>query len=157
MVLFLHGEAPFALACEKDPKLLEEAMRKGVLLATPVTLMALLKSAAYGWQQAKIQANAGEIRAAAVELLKRFGKLGEHIGSVGEGLGKAVKSYNCFAGSLESRIYPQARRIQELGIQAYKGKGEVIEFNALPSPGEAPRAIDPAPLAALAADSQPLP
>lgn len=151
VVLFLHGEAPFALACEKDPKLLEEAMRQGVLLATPVTLMALLKSAAYGWQQRRIQDNAEDIRATAAELIKRLSTMAEHIKSMGDGLGKAVKSYNSFAGSLEGRIYPQARRIQDLGVTAYKKKGELIEFETLPSLGEEPRTVDPTPLLALAA------
>lgn len=142
VVLFLHGEGPFALACEKDPELLQFAMSKNVLLATPVTLMALLKSTAFGWQQQRIQDNAEQIRATAADLIKRFAAMAGHIKGVGDGLGKAVGSYNAFAGSLERMVIPQAKRIQALGVQVYKKKGEVIELPVLDALHEAPRAID---------------
>jgi len=142
VVLFLHGEGPFALACEKDPGLLQDALRQNVLLATPVTLMALLKSAAYGWQQQRIQENAEEIRRTAAELVKRLATMADHIGDLGEHLGKATGSYNAFAGSLERMVLPQARRIQALGVQAYTRKGELIELPALDALHEAPRALD---------------
>jgi DNA recombination protein RmuC len=150
VVLFLHGEGPFALACEKDPNLLQDALRQNVLLATPVTLIALLKSAAFGWQQQRIQDNAEQIRATAAELIKRLAGMTGHIASVGEGLGKAIGSYNAFAGNLERMVMPQARRIQALGVQAYRKKGELIELPVLEPLQEAPRLVDVEQLASLA-------
>ena len=149
VVLFLHGEGPFALACEQDPGLLQDALRQNVLLATPVTLIALLKSAAFGWQQQRIQDNAEQIRATAAELIKRLAVMTQHIANLGEGLGKAVGSYNAFAGSLERMVLPQARRIQALGVQAYTRKGEELALPVVELVHEQARVMDGELLASL--------
>jgi len=115
VVLFLPGEHFLGAALAADPALLEEAFRQGVILATPTTLVALLKSVAYGWQQEAIAANAREIGAAARELYDRLRVFAGHLDRVGAALGQAVDQYNRAAGSFASRLLPQGRRLEELG------------------------------------------
>jgi DNA recombination protein RmuC len=115
VVMFIPGEIFFSAALEQDPTLIEAGGGR-VVLATPTTLIALLKAVSYGWMQQETADNADEIRKAGSELYDRLSVLIEHFGSVGASLGKAVDSYNKAVMSFESRMLPSARRFRELGI-----------------------------------------
>ncbi len=116
VVLFLPGEAFFAAAMESDPSLLEAALTERVLLATPTTLIALLKAASYGWRQERVADDAARIVALARELQQRLITFDEKLGEVGAGLKRAVTAYNSAVGSLESRVLVSARKLGELGV-----------------------------------------
>lgn len=132
VVLFLPGETFFAAALEQDPKLIEDAFSESVVLATPTTLVALLKSVAYGWRQEKLAANAREIAAAARELYDRTRVFSEHFAAVGKGLDTAVAAYNRGVGSYVSRVVPQGRRLEELGAGGDKVLAEPDAIDAAP-------------------------
>ena len=116
VVMFVPNDACLSAAFEKDGDLLEYAMQQRVLPTTPVTLLALLKTVAYGWQQHKMAENAREIAEQGRELHDRLGKFVEHFQRAGSGLENAVKAYNDAVGSLESRLFPAARRLKDMGV-----------------------------------------
>ena len=116
VVLFLPGDQFLSAALAERPELLETALKQNVILATPSTLMALLKTVAYGWRQAAVAKNAAIIRELGQELYRRLGNFTGHLGRVGQRLGAAVEAYNSAVGSLERQVMPQARRFPELGV-----------------------------------------
>src|SRR6202142_732991 len=109
VILFLSA------ALAERPELLETALRAGVIIATPSTLIALLKAVAYGWRQAAVAANAAQIRDLGQELHRRLERFVAHLGKAGRHLGAAVESYNGAVGAFESQVLPGARRFTELG------------------------------------------
>lgn len=120
VVLFLPGEQFLGAALEQDPQLIEDGFARGVVLATPTTLMALLRAVAYGWRQEQLTAHAEEAGRLGKDLYERMAVLAEHLNDVGQALGKSVSSYNRAVGSLETRILPAARRFKDLGVSSDK-------------------------------------
>ena len=114
-VLFLPGDQFLSAALAERPELLENALRQSVIIATPSTLIALLKAVAYGWRQAQVAENAAEIRDLGQELHRRLGSFVSHLARTGQRLEGAVEAYNSAVGSLERQVLPQARRFTELG------------------------------------------
>ena len=115
VVLFLPGDHFLSAALERDPDLLDRALGKKVLLATPATLISVLKGVAYGWRQERLAKNAEELRRIAEEFYERMRVFVESYAESGRLLGKAVEAYNRSAGSWESRLAPSLRRMRELG------------------------------------------
>ena len=117
VAMFIPGENFYAAAIERDPTLFQDAIENKVLIVTPTTLIALAKAIAVGWRQEKIAENARHIAELGRELYRRLAVMGTHVAGVGAGLDSAVKRYNEFVGSLESRVLPQARRFNELELE----------------------------------------
>jgi DNA recombination protein RmuC len=114
-VLFLPGDQFLSAALAERPDLLENAMRQGIILATPSTLIALFKAVAYGWRQAAVAEHAAKILELGQDLHRRLGSFVGHLERSGERLGAAVDAYNSAIASLERQVLPQARRFTELG------------------------------------------
>lgn len=116
VVLFIPGDAFLAPALEQDPGLLEEAMRRRVLIATPTTLMAMLRTVCYAWQQEALTENAKAVFELGQELYRRLGGLGGHVDKLGRSLRRAVDDYNSAVGSLERTVLSQARKMADLKV-----------------------------------------
>jgi DNA recombination protein RmuC len=117
VVLFLPGDQFLSAALQENPRLIDDAMRQNVMLATPTSLIALLKVVSYGWRQTALAENAAQIRRLGEELYKRLAVFGEHLGKLGKSLGSSVDSFNRAVGSLEQQVLPAARRFPELGLR----------------------------------------
>jgi DNA recombination protein RmuC len=118
VVMFLPVESLLAEALRSDPALLDYALGKGVVLATPSNLLAILKTVAVIWQQHTVAEQAQELLELGKSLYASLGGLGDHVAKLGAGLETAVKRYNDLVGSLEGRLLPRARRLE--GFDASK-------------------------------------
>jgi DNA recombination protein RmuC len=143
VVCFVPGEAFLAAACEADPSLLEAAMAKRVVLATPTTLLALLRTVALTWQQDALAGSARQLFDVGRELHARLGTLGGHTGKLGRDLQRAVEGYNAMVSSLESRVLVTARRMRDLGVVDDE-LAVVPPVAVAPRPLTAPELIDDA-------------
>jgi len=120
VVLFLPGDSFLAAAVESDPSIMDRAISKKVLLATPMTLVALLKAAAYGWRQEAVSQSAEEVSELGRQLYDRISTFADHLDSTSKGLAAAVRHFNSAIGSFEQQLLPRARRFEELGAKGTK-------------------------------------
>jgi DNA recombination protein RmuC len=141
VVMFVPGESLLTSALQEDPTLLEFSMNRGVMLASPLTLIALLRAIAYGWQQETIARNAQEISDLGRQLYDRISKLAEHFESVGRSLARSVQAYNSAVGTLESRVLVTARRLKDKGVTAPDEFPEPETVDQTPRPLGAPELV----------------
>jgi DNA recombination protein RmuC len=127
VVLFVPGESFFSAALEQDRTLIEDAIEKRVVLASPTTLIALLRAIAYGWKQQLVAENAERIKDLGKELYDRVVKFAEHLSEIAKGLERASKAYNNAVASFDSRLIPSARKFREMGV----GSEEVPELEPI--------------------------
>jgi DNA recombination protein RmuC len=137
-VLFLPGDQFLSAALAERPDLLDAALKQSIIIATPSTLMALLKVVAYGWRQAAASQNAAEIRELGQELHRRLSTFVGHLQKVGRSLDNALGAYNAAVGSFERNVTPQARRFTELGatadvLPAVEPAEQVVRLPQLPT------------------------
>ena len=147
VVMYIPGEHFLTAALEQDPGLWEWAFERRVLLATPTNLVAIARTVATVWKQEKLAAEAGKIAELGKELHSRLATMAEHVASVGTNLGRMNNAYNKMVGSLESQVFTQARRFEELGAGSAKEIEEPPVIEASPraltklanSPDDAPQ------------------
>ena len=134
VVLFIPNDSFLAAAAERDPDLIEYALKNKIVIATPSTFIALLRAIEHGWRQQKGVENALVITKLGQELSERFGTLVEHLRKIGGALGKAMDSYNAAVGSFEHQLLPSARRFKDLGAVGRKEieKLELVDKPARP-------------------------
>lgn len=141
VVMFVPGEALLTSALQEDPALLDFSMSRGVMLASPLTLIALLRAIAYGWQQETVAKNAQEISDLGRQLYDRISKLAEHFEMVGRSLARSVQAYNSAVGALESRVLVAARRLKEKGVSSSEEFPEPETIDQTPRPLGAPELV----------------
>jgi DNA recombination protein RmuC len=141
VIMFLPGETLLSAALQGDAALLEFSLGRGVMLASPLTLMALLRAVAFGWQQEKIAKNAQEISDLGRQLYDRIRVMAVHFEDVARGLTRSVESYNKAVGSLESRVLVTARRLKDKGVTAPEELPELETIDYTPRPLGAPELV----------------
>jgi DNA recombination protein RmuC len=139
VVLFIPGETFFSAALEHDPTLIEQGVNQQVILATPTTLIALLRAVAYGWNQETVAESARQVSELGRELYNRLATLTGHFTKVGRGLESAVRAYNDTIGSFERSVLPGARRLKDHGVTP---TSEVAELKEIELAARAPKAAE---------------
>lgn len=134
VIMFLPGEPFFSAALEFDASLIEAGVKDKVLLATPTTLIALLRAVAFGWRQESLAENAREIGELGQELYKRLADMAQHLTRLGRHLGTAVESYNQTVGTFERRVLVSARRFQELKTHPMPAIQDISGVDVMPRP-----------------------
>ena len=152
VVLFIPGETFFSAALEHDPTLIEEGVNQQVILATPTTLIALLRAVAYGWNQEKVAESARAVSELGRELYKRLATLTDHFSKVGRGLETAVRAYNDSVGSFERSVLPGARKLKDHGVSPPSELAELKEIEIAARSIKAPPDV-PAIVPGTAADA----
>jgi DNA recombination protein RmuC len=140
VVLFLPGEAFLSEALAAQPSLFEDAFSQSIIIASPATLLPLLKAVAFGWRSEALEQNAAQIAAIGRDLYQRLGTFRDHLAKMGGGLASAVKAYNDGVGSLDRRVIPSARRFLDHGIEGKEGELEELDTVA-----DSLRLVDPMP------------
>jgi len=130
VVLFLPGDQFLSAALDQQPELLENAMKSGVILATPSSFMALLKAVEYGWKNVQLAEGAERIRKLAEDLYSRLGTFRNHLSRLGSALDASVRAFNASVGSLERNVLPGARKFTELGVRGDKAIEELAEIES---------------------------
>jgi len=120
VVLFIPGDQFLSTALDYDSGLLEDALSKQIILATPTSFVALLRAVAYGWRQEQLAANADKIRDIGEELYQRLATFSDHLAKLGKSMDSSAKHFNNAVGSFDTRILPSARKFKELGINEKK-------------------------------------
>ncbi len=120
VVLFIPGDQFLSAALDQEPAILENALARQVILATPTSFVALLRAVGYGWRQEQLAENAEHIRTVGEELYARLVTFTEHLQKLGRSLESGMKHYNSAVGSFDSRVMPSARKFNEMGIAANK-------------------------------------
>ena len=141
VVMFLPGEPFFSAALEQDPTLIEQGVDQQVILATPTTLIALLRAVAYGWRQEQVAESARHISELGRELHTRLSTMSDHFAKLGRSLDGAVRSYNDTMGSLERRVLVTARRFKEHGAVASEELAELTPIDRTPQLAQAPELL----------------
>ena len=136
--MFLPGEGYFSAALQHDPALIEFGVGKRVIPASPLTLIALLRAVAYGWQQETVARNAQGVSDLGRELYERVRRMGDHFDDLAKGLARAVDAYNRTVGTLESRVLVTARRFKDLGVAAHEPIPELSPVDQTPRALQAP-------------------
>jgi DNA recombination protein RmuC len=132
VILFIPGDQFLSAALNEEPDLIEYALSKQIILATPTSFVALLKAVAYGWRQLSLADNAKEIRVLAEDLYGRLATFVTHMNNVGRQLGRSVENYNKAVGSLERSVLPGARKFVELGVHAKKELEKLESLEPVP-------------------------
>ena len=140
--MFLPGEGYFSAALQHDPALIEFGVGKRVIPASPLTLIALLRAVAYGWQQETVARNAQEVSELGRQLYDRVRRMGDHFEDLAKGLARAVDAYNRTVGTLESRVLVTARRFKDLGVAAHETIPELSPVDHTPRALQAPEHAD---------------
>lgn len=150
VVLFLPADPFLDAALARDPVLLEHAFARNVVLATPATLVALLRTVAYSWRQESLTRNALAVHTLGRELYARLSTMGEHLARLGGAIGGAVTAYNKAVGSLEGRVLVSARKLAELGVSDAQ-LPELVQVELAPRQLQAPELLqDPTPAGEVA-------
>jgi DNA recombination protein RmuC len=134
IVLFVPGESFFSAALEQDRTLIEDAIDKRVVLASPTTLIALLRAIAYGWKQQLVAENAERIKDLGKQLYDRVVTFAEHLSEVAKHLERASKTYNNAVASFDTRLLPTLRKFQEMGVDSGAEVPEITPVETLPRP-----------------------
>ena len=138
VILFIPGDQFLSAAVQKQPALIDDALRQNIILATPTSFVALLKAVAYGWRQLSLAENAEQIRRLAIDLHDRLAVFSDHLAKVGRQLEGSTKAFNQAVGSLERNVLPCARKFTELGIQPKKQIDELQQLETAPRELQAP-------------------
>ena len=144
VVMFVPGDQFLNAALEQDPELMDYALQKKVLLATPSSLMAILRAVAYGWNQQKVAENAEKIRDLGYQLCKRVATFSEHMAAHRKSLDTSISHFNKMVGSWESSVLPSTRKFRELGVDEHKKNADVEELTQIPRHVAAPKDDDAA-------------
>jgi DNA recombination protein RmuC len=132
VVLFLPGETFFSAALEQDPSLIEMGVSQRVILATPTTLIALLRAVSYGWRQEQVAENAQKISDLGAELYERIATMVDHLAQLRSSLNTSVGAFNRTVGALQERVLPSVRKFKELGIASKKDLKEFEPIDSAP-------------------------